>query len=271
MQKRNKQRKKHEPPHPTLALVCLWSAHRTDGSHLTRAWKQSLWYFIFPEAYVCSSPSDKSNLFSLRLVSTYYTAYDAACPSSIYPASDSITFDNGTHGTYNVSYPDVVSAVNGGVADLHYKTATTDLAGIHYAGVYPGGTKTGKMVYLCFPFETIYPATARDTVMKRIIRFFDGTSGTTTGVNELTEVSNVKLFPNPVQGVFQIEFNLVKAERIQVEVYDAMGKSIQLLTDQTFSEGVHQLSLSSTEWSPGLYFAAIRTASGSKRIPFIKQ
>jgi hypothetical protein len=255
----------------------LFASYLKQGGHLFASGSEIAWdldhsgtatdkaFFnnYLKAAYAADSPGNQ--------VSVYYSAYTAACPSSIYPTSDSITFDNGTHGTYNVSYPDVVSPVNGGVADVHYKTASTDLAGVHYAGVYAGGTKTGKMVYLCFPFETIYPADERDTIMSRIIRFFDGTSGTSTGEQMLTSDVSLRLFPNPVEGNAFIEFTIPNAERVKVDIYDVTGRIIQSLSDQSYTEGVHQLTVSSSGWRSGVYFVSVRTDSFSKRVPFIVQ
>jgi hypothetical protein len=255
----------------------VFSAYLNQGGHLFTSGSEIAWdldhsgttadksFFnnYLKASYINDSPGG--------LVSTYYSAYTASCPSSIYPAADSILFDNGTHGTYNVGYPDVVSAVNGGVADIHYKTATTDLAGIHYAGVFPGGTKVGKMVYLCFPFETIYPSAGRDTVMSRIIRFFEGGTGVVSGEEAITEKSSLRLYPNPVQGNAVIEFSLEAADQVNIEICDLMGKKIQTVANHGFQEGIHQLGFSANELPAGFYFVILRASRFSKSIPFTVQ
>ncbi len=213
-------------------------------------------------SYTSDSPGNQ--------VSTYYSSYTSSCPSTIYPAGDSITFDNGTHGTYNVAYPDVVSAVNGGVADLHYKPSNADLAGIHYAGVFPGGTLPGKVVYLCFPFETIYPSSSRDTVMGRIIRFFGG-SGIATGERIYSEKNGLKLFPNPLHDNATLEFTLTQDEDVQIEIFDLTGRSIDKPAQRLFTAGLNRINISGTGLTRGFYFITLHSPTSSRSIPFIVQ
>ncbi|HXC06441.1 MAG TPA: T9SS type A sorting domain-containing protein, partial [Bacteroidia bacterium] len=203
------------------------------------------------------------------LASTYYSSFTASMPASIYPATDTINFDNGTHGTYNVAYPDVVIPMNGGVGDLHYATAGTDLAGIHYAGVFPSGTLTGKMVYLCFPFETIYPASRRDTVLARIIRFF-GNSGLATDITTGSVLNRFRLFPNPVQENGTLEFEHSGGGTVKIQLLDISGRQLRLLADQIFPEGQSRIEFSTTGLSAGLYLIKVETAGGQKTLPFLK-
>ncbi|MFI5150958.1 MAG: T9SS type A sorting domain-containing protein [Bacteroidia bacterium] len=203
------------------------------------------------------------------LSSTYYSAFTAAMPSSIFPAADTITFDNGTHGTYNVAYPDVVAPMNGGVGDMHYATAGTDLGGIHYAGVFPSGTAAGKLVYLCFPFETIYPAYKRDTVLAHIIKFF-GSSGIATGEMNQSAYGNLKLYPNPVKGIGTIEFMQGGSGHVKVEVFDISGRQVSVLADQAFPEGQCRIEFTASGLSGGLYFIKVESLSGQKVVPFLK-
>ncbi len=83
----------------------------------------------------------------------------------------SFSFDDGTHGTYNVGYPDVLAATGSSVACLTY--GGSDYAAVQYSGSFVGGSTDGKVVYLGFPYETIYPESAREAVMERVIEFFD--------------------------------------------------------------------------------------------------
>jgi len=82
----------------------------------------------------------------------------------------SFSFDDGTHGTYDVNYPDVLAAVGGSVACMTY--GGSDYAAVQYSGSFVGGSTDGKVVYLGFPFETIHPEAARNDVMERVIDFF---------------------------------------------------------------------------------------------------
>lgn len=77
-------------------------------------------------------------------------------------------FDNGTRGTYDVKYPDVIQPYNGGLAGLNYVGGTGGVA-----CVYGSPVSNSKIVNMGFGFETIYPDTARTSVMSAIFKYFD--------------------------------------------------------------------------------------------------
>ncbi|RME80439.1 MAG: hypothetical protein D6785_10355, partial [Planctomycetota bacterium] len=77
----------------------------------------------------------------------------------------SLSLDDGTHGTYNVDYPDVILPMGGARAFLTYENLK--VAGIGYQGRF-------RLVYLAFPFETVYPKQQRNLLMKRILFFLMG-------------------------------------------------------------------------------------------------
>ncbi len=83
----------------------------------------------------------------------------------IFSGLASFNFDEGAHGTYPVLYPDVLSPANGSTAALSYVGGAGGTAAIQYAN----GCQ--RLVYMGFPFETIYPASTRQAVMARILDF----------------------------------------------------------------------------------------------------
>lgn len=158
--------------------------------------------------------------------SKYYASVVGSISGSIYDAGDSVNFDNGTHGTYDVNYPDAIAPIGGAQADMHYTTLDTEYACIHYKGVFNGGSKTGKLVYMAYPFETIYPAAAEDTVMKDIIIFFLGQNTLYTSVDNMDEVNRFVLYPNPNNGEFTIRASGTINKPLQYKIYDISGRRI---------------------------------------------
>src|SRR5436853_1601090 len=77
-------------------------------------------------------------------------------------------FDNGTHGTYNVDFPDVLIPTNGSIAAISYSGGTGGAAAVQYDGSLGGG----KLVNWGFPFETITNSAVRDVYMSDVLRFF---------------------------------------------------------------------------------------------------
>ncbi len=82
--------------------------------------------------------------------------------------SNGNTFASLDGQTYNVAYPDVLTAQAGSAVALAYSGGTGGAAAIQRAGT--GGR--GSLVVAGFPFETITQAAARSAVMGRVLEFF---------------------------------------------------------------------------------------------------
>ena len=93
--------------------------------------------------------------------------------SQFFSNLNAFSFDNGTHGTYNVAYPDAITGINGGIDCFYYTGLPTNYAGVCYAGLFPSGTVQGKLVNMGFPFETVYPDSSGDKLMSRIMVYFE--------------------------------------------------------------------------------------------------
>lgn len=198
-------------------------------------------------SYVADDPGGVSG--------TYYSSFANNISSSIYASHDTVNFDNGTHGTYNVNYPDVITTINGSAADLHYATANTDYACLHYAGTFTGGTAIGKLVHMAFPFETIYPATMRDTVMKDILIFFFGNQNQTTAI-QTQQQKAITIYPNPTTGVFTVVANNV-SENSFIQICDMQGR---VLKEETLAATNQQINCA--DFMAGVYLVKIY-ANGS--------
>jgi len=86
----------------------------------------------------------------------------------IFAGNPASGFDNGTRGTYNVDFPDVLTPTNGSVSAVSYVGGIGGTAAVQYDGSLGGG----KIVNFGFPFETITNSAARDAYMSDVLRFF---------------------------------------------------------------------------------------------------
>jgi len=84
---------------------------------------------------------------------------------SIFAGLSNIGIDDGTHGTYEVRYPDVLTAQSGASVCLRYYSATssTNVAGVQRLAT------TSKVVAIGVPFESLYPESMRTTIMQRVV------------------------------------------------------------------------------------------------------
>ncbi len=83
----------------------------------------------------------------------------------------SLQFDNGSQGTYDVKYPDVLAARGTAQAALLYGTGS-DVAAVTFAGAVSDSSAEARIVLSAIPFETLYPEASRAEFMARILEFF---------------------------------------------------------------------------------------------------
>jgi hypothetical protein len=178
---------------------------------------------------------------------TANSCYNSVAMNSFYSA-DSIQFDNGTHGIYNVDYPDVFNTNGTAVADMTYCSGTESSV-LHYQGSFPGGSASGKIVHWAFPFESVYDPAQRDVMMSSIIDYFFGSS-VSTNISE-KEKENFEVYPNPTSGIFTVKISEKEINQI-ITVSDLAGKVI--ITEQiTDSDQIIDIS----KFPAGMYLVKL--------------
>lgn len=92
----------------------------------------------------------------------------------------------------------------------------------------------------------------------------------TVGIDENT-FNNVELsvLPNPAVSEAIISFNINEPQRVKIKLYDLLGKELQVIADNKFDAGNHQLTIHTPE-SGGVYLIKAETESSviTRRIIF---
>lgn len=86
-----------------------------------------------------------------------------------------------------------------------------------------------------------------------------------TGAEELEAGSlQLAVYPNPSNGEFYIDLSLAEAYKVQINLFDELGKQVSLL-DKQLSPANHHLSFNAGKYklSAGVYFISVITNSGS--------
>ena len=83
-------------------------------------------------------------------------------------------FDNGTGGTFAVSYPDVLVPQTGARSVMRYGTG--GVAAVAYDGVFGTGTTPGSVFVMGFPLETVTSSAARTAIVNAATTQFFGVS-----------------------------------------------------------------------------------------------
>ncbi|MBE2278929.1 MAG: T9SS type A sorting domain-containing protein [Ignavibacteriaceae bacterium] len=231
----------------------------------TAADKNFIWNYLKSQ-YILDAPNNQPNV--------YYSAQGVT--GTIFEGVTNITYDNGSHGTYNVSYPDVINGINGGKNSVLYTGVANNFAGVEYKGLFPSGTTNGALVFLGFPFETIYPESKRLEVMSKIIEYFDDL----TGIQEegTTILDNYHLsqnFPNPFNPATKIRYTIpVNSvdEVVTLTIYDVLGREIAVLVNEVQPAGNYELIFEAMEINSGVYFYQLKAGSfnQTRKMTFLK-
>ncbi len=79
-------------------------------------------------------------------------------------------------------------------------------------------------------------------------------------------------YPNPFNPRTRIEFSLPKKERVELEIYNALGQKLQTLINQELETGNHFIDFDASDLNTGVYFYRIKTGefTSTKKMVLIK-
>lgn len=209
--------------------------------------KEFIWNFLKIK-YIADAPNNSPQ--------TYYQA--EILVNSVFDVFSTIDFDDGSHGSIDVKWPDVIKGTKGGKSFLTYEgfDSSYGSAGIYYEGMFPSGTKSGKIVTMGFPFETIYKTETRNAFMGDILDFFSGL--TDLDENDILTIPNklnlYQNYPNPFNPVTTIKYTVasnVKGQmskgetHIRLEVFDVLGRKVATLVNQEQKPGNYSVEFNS--------------------------
>jgi len=182
---------------------------------------------------------------------------------SLFSSIGVFSFDNGTYGTINVSYPDVIGPMNGSTSCMQYFGVSSSPAGVLYVGGFPGGHQEGNLVYFGFPFESIYPGSVRIAIIQGILSFFrfpNGVMGETP-----TEFGLEQNYPNPFNPTTNFGLQIAEYGFVKISVFDLLGREVAVLVNEEKSPGSYTVTWDAGGYSSGVYFYTmhIRSPSGA--------
>lgn len=110
-------------------------------------------------------------------------------------------------------------------------------------------------------------------LMRELVEF----KSTTSVKDEKIIVENFELYqnyPNPFNGLTIIQFNLPKKEKVNLKIYDVLGREITTLVDGELNSGLHQIYFEASYYDlpSGIYYYTLRTENGikSKAMVYLK-
>jgi hypothetical protein len=200
---------------------------------------QNFYHNYLKAQYINDAPNNQP--------STYYQFIETS--NSVFAGLGNSFFDNGNNGTYNVAYPDVINAINGGINGLKYANLTNNNAGIYFKGLFPNAiSDTGKVVTLGFPFETVYPESKRFTLMKNILDFFYDIPNIVTDINNY-QFKNVTIYPNPFFDNFTVDISENLFQKTSIQIFNNLG---ELILSKTLTN--KKTTINFNDYPSGIYF-----------------
>lgn len=96
------------------------------------------------------------------------------------------------------------------------------------------------------------------------------TTTNNVGINELENIVNITLSPNPTSRNLNINYSTISESELSIDAYDISGKKV--ISNQVFQNhiGPHEQTLETEALEAGIYFVNISNGISSKKIKFIK-
>ena len=221
--------------------------------------------------YVANAPNSQTGIY-------YEVEF---LPGTFFTPQANFFFDNGTHGTFNVSKPDAVRAVNGGREFLKFAGLEVEkgVAGVCYTGLFPEGTREGKLVALTFPFETVYPDSTRQRLLATVLDYFDravriAAEPEPVAAHFAVQLSNL---PNPFNQQTLIRYTLPESSYVTLAIYDLLGSLVMTIVAQNQAAGAYQLQWNGRDYAErdvasGIYYLHLQTerATVNRKLVYLR-
>jgi len=150
--------------------------------------------------------------------------------AGIFSGLTGVQFDNGSHGTYDVDYPDGIKPFGGSLNNLRYDGADYDTqggAGIQYLGSFGESTALGGVVYLGVGFEAIYPESVRNSMMLAVLDYLETSVAIDTPVQQPSDFHVIQVYPNPFNGSFALDIQVPEASPVTINLFNLKGQLIE--------------------------------------------
>lgn len=76
-------------------------------------------------------------------------------------------------------------------------------------------------------------------------------------------------YPNPFNGTTRVRFSLASQEQVKLEIYDAIGRHVQTITNKAYPAGRHTVQINADAWPSGVYYYSMEAGDFSQSKRFI--
>jgi hypothetical protein len=168
---------------------------------------------------------------------------------------------------YEEDYPDAIGTIDGSIPILKYNQDYN--AAIAYTGSFNNSAKTGQIIYLAFPFETIWDNNARTEVMNAAFKYFNMSIPDAVSEDEESKPLTFQLhqnYPNPFNPTTNIGYRISDFGFVSLKIYDVLGKEITTLVNEDKTPGKYEIIFDASGLAAGVYIYSISIQSSGNRI-----
>ena len=150
---------------------------------------------------------------------------------SIFEGINIISYDDGSHGTYNVDWPDGIKPLGGASFCAAFSGVDQNSSGgmgIQYIGSFGLSNLTGGLIYLSVGFETIYPEDKRNEIMSKIITSYESQLKIENSNSIQPKSVTIKnIYPNPSNSSITISFSVLSSNTaVDLSIKNIIGQEI---------------------------------------------
>jgi hypothetical protein len=99
---------------------------------------------------------------------------------------------------------------------------------------------------------------------QQTVTFYSIVVDTTTGITTLDNsnlLNRLNLYPNPAKNQLKVRFNLLRSEKVNIQVSDLLGRNLTS-TEDFFVAGENAIELPVTHLCDGIYILSLTSESG---------
>jgi len=179
---------------------------------------------------------------------------------------DSLSFDDGSHGIYDVFAPDGFCPIGGAESCMLYSEKDSSLNGsaaLQYTGTFGESENEAQLIYMGFPFESIYSDSLQNALMLCVLDYF-GFEVTLTSIQNNFIPKSITLeqnYPNPFNPKTAIAYQLAASINVNLSILDMNGRKVATLVDESKTAGYHSVNWDASHYSSGIYFCRLQAGN----------
>lgn len=180
---------------------------------------------------------------------------------------------------FSAKYFEVTPSPFKGFVGFDLTNITEPKVGIGAIGYFKDGTTESVVLYSEDQSSINYQTTwAWENLTKVGIVVANGNEETSAGYKLFVRTKNPQVvqlrqnYPNPFNSQTIIQYSIPQQQRVQLAVYDVLGREVATLVDETQGQGIYTEAFNATDLASGIYFYQLSTEQNvvSEKMTLIK-